>query len=124
MLGGALAGVQFALEEINPYDGVVDPAPLFSTELAVLPVKAVADQLGNLALFPTLPPQNPPAATALTDLATGLSGVQTLLANITIGGPALTTVLGNNTQALAEAKRNLKMALAVAGNLGCTVNSS
>jgi hypothetical protein len=65
-------------------DGIVDPTPIFSAQLALLEAKPIADQLGSIALFPTIPSKNPPAATAVQDLTDALAKAQGFLANITV----------------------------------------
>ncbi|KAJ7918935.1 hypothetical protein B0H13DRAFT_2320837 [Mycena leptocephala] len=107
-VGSGILGTQFILTEINAFDGIVDPTPIFSAQLALLEAKPIADQLGSIALFPTIPSKNPPAATA------------GFLANITVATSGVTTVLANNTAALGNANRNFNIALAALPNLGCT----
>lgn len=121
-------------------DGIADPSPIFSAQLALLVAKPIADQLGSIALFPTIAPTNPPAATAVEDLTNALAKVQGFLANITVcvsgflfqvflilfsypirsAPPGVTAILANNTAALANANRNFNIALAALPNLGCT----
>jgi hypothetical protein len=65
-------------------DGVADPRPIFAAQLALLDAKPIADKLGSLALFPTIAPKSPPAATAVEDLTNALAQVQKFIANITV----------------------------------------
>ncbi|KAJ7889266.1 hypothetical protein B0H13DRAFT_2341608 [Mycena leptocephala] len=119
-VGSGILGTQFILTEINAFDGIVDPTPIFSAQLALLEAKPIADQLGSIALFPTIPSKNPPAATAVQDLTDALTKAQGFLANITVATSGVTTVLANNTAALGNANRNFNIALAALPNLGCT----
>ncbi|KAF7366043.1 hypothetical protein MVEN_00480500 [Mycena venus] len=119
-VGAGIQGTQFILTEINAFDGVADPRPIFSAQLALLDAKPIASQLGSLALFPTIAPTNPPTATAVEDLTNALAQVQKFVANITVGPPGVTAIIANNTAALENAKRNLNIALASLPNLGCT----
>ncbi|KAJ6571074.1 hypothetical protein B0H19DRAFT_656847 [Mycena capillaripes] len=119
-VGSGIEGTQFILTEINAFNGVADPSPIFSAQLALLEAKPIADQLGSIALFPTIPPKNPPAATAVEDLTNALAKVQGFLANITVAPPGVTAIIANNTAALANANRNFNIALASLPNLGCT----
>ncbi|KAJ7756977.1 hypothetical protein B0H16DRAFT_1689683 [Mycena metata] len=120
-VGSGISATQTILTEINAFDGIADPAPIFSAQLALLVAKPIADQLGNIALFPTFTPTNPPiAATAVEDLTNALAKVQGFLANITVAPPGVTAILANNTAALANANRNFAIALASLPNLGCT----
>ncbi|KAF8203539.1 hypothetical protein K438DRAFT_2101184 [Mycena galopus ATCC 62051] len=119
-VGSGISATQFILTEINAFDGIADPSPIFSAQLALLVAKPIADQLGSIALFPTIAPENPPAATAVEDLTNALAKVQGFLANITVAPPGVTAILANNTAALANANRNFDIALASLPNLGCT----
>ncbi|KAJ7711137.1 hypothetical protein B0H14DRAFT_3021319 [Mycena olivaceomarginata] len=119
-VGAGISGTQSILTEINAFDGVADPRPIFAAQLALLDAKPIADQLGSLALFPTFTPKSPLAATAVEDLTNALAQVQTFIANITVGPPGVTAIIANNTAALGNAKRNLNIALASLPNLGCT----
>ncbi|KAJ7721317.1 hypothetical protein B0H16DRAFT_1473972 [Mycena metata] len=139
-VGSGILGTQRILTEINAFNGIADPSPIFSAQLALLVAKPIADQLGSIALFPTIASKNPPAATAVEDLTNALAKVQGFLANITVCGtgfllqvfliyfsyrlrsapPGVAAILTNNTAALANANRNFDIALASLPNLGCT----
>ncbi|KAJ7059672.1 hypothetical protein C8F01DRAFT_1295708 [Mycena amicta] len=122
-LGAELEGLQSFLDRINPLEGIVDPAPIFSAQLNALSASAITSQLESLALFPTLPPANPPVATALDDLSKSLGTIQAFVANITVGGFFPPEILGNNTANLDKATQSISNAIDLSKALGCSLQN-
>ncbi|KAJ7059673.1 hypothetical protein C8F01DRAFT_217654 [Mycena amicta] len=122
-IGAALRGLEITLVEINPLESIVDPAPIFSAQLNVLTALSINAQLESLALFPTIPPSNPPAATALSDLSTSLSTIQAFVANITVEGGASQDITDSNTANVAKATKLIDQAVGFSSPeaIGCSV---
>ncbi|KAJ7483477.1 hypothetical protein FB451DRAFT_107012 [Mycena latifolia] len=112
-LGGIILTTRSELGEIDPIDGVVDGAPVFSAEQSLLSAQKVADQIGTALLFGASAPAPPDNATAI--ILSSLQDAATNMANIV---PLVST--SNDTVRLASANKFLAQAINDTQNLNCT----